>query len=78
MNYCHRCECSFEKPGTCNCYAATAQQKPAHLPHPITPAVPERGSYPYPPGLRPRYPIGKQYVRDTTASPPPIVTWTSC
>jgi hypothetical protein len=21
MNHCHRCECDFEKPGTCNCFA---------------------------------------------------------
>lgn len=22
MNYCHKCQCSFSQPGTCNCFAA--------------------------------------------------------
>lgn len=41
MNYCHRCESHYEKPGTCNCFAQTQPVVPAPvyvpLPNPIRP-----------------------------------------
>lgn len=37
MNYCHRCQSSYDRPGTCNCYAPTPA--PAH--QTIRPYVPD-------------------------------------
>jgi hypothetical protein len=37
MNYCRRCECDFEQPGTCNCYAQVQRYYPyPYLPFPYT------------------------------------------
>lgn len=38
MNHCRRCDCDFEKPGTCNCFAKVAPRE--DVPVPVVPWVP--------------------------------------
>ena len=42
MNYCHRCQSHYEKPGTCNCFA----EKPAPEPIQVTPPLTYPWVYP--------------------------------
>jgi len=49
MNYCHKCQSHYEKPGTCNCFA----EKPAEQPAPVYVPYPVYPIYPYYPGTAP-------------------------
>lgn len=52
MNYCHRCESNYEKPGTCNCYAEKAVPDntwiPAYPTYPVYPIYPTHPTWPTP------------------------------
>lgn len=55
MNYCHKCQSHYEKPGTCNCFAEKPPEQPApvYVPYPYYPVYPiypaPWPAYPYEP-----------------------------
>jgi hypothetical protein len=70
MNYCTKCESYYQKPGTCNCYAAPRVE----ITQPLTPYI-YPTTVPYIPWTTPHYPpftIGTGSAITTTS---PGIMW---
>lgn len=71
MNYCHKCQSHYEKPGTCNCFA----EKPA--PQPVAPIVPWYPAYPWYPWYPGTAPVYEPYRITWWCGDPEGTTWIS-